>query len=472
MTPSLNQIPRKEELSTLPHMAIVAFAARCARRGVVYVRPEGGWKEVWVEGIQVDYHVHKWWADAQYLRSLVFAELTASVSVRGEEYTANANAICSNRRYYEVIHKNTHSNAVRYALQAIQAAFDASQAQKEVAAEQAERAARCAVAAYDAAEYNAWNGAANERHAEAVANESRAIWRDFERLRDIAREENWVDQTCVLPRFFGPMRIDEPWEQPKQTNERRAVILTAIRVEYQAVRSHLTDVAMRQHLQGTVYEQGNFTPPTGQPWKVLLVKVSMGNANAALEAERAISFFKPWVALFVGVAGGIKDVKLGDVVAATKIYGYESGKDGETFLPRPSLGESSYRLQQLADYLGGNQEQIQTWLGRVKGLPDGLRPSVFVAPMAAGEKVVASTNSPAFKLLRAAYSDAVAVEMEGRGFFQTSFTYPDVLSMVVRGISDVIDGKAESDAAGYQAVAAATAAAFAIELLSNLRDVG
>ena len=79
-----------------------------------------------------------------------------------------------------------------------------------------------------------------------------------------------------------------------------AVILTAIRIEYMAVRAHLSHLREDIHDQGTIYERGIFSI-NGQNWEVGIVETGAGNSSAAMEAERAIAYFKPDVILFVGV---------------------------------------------------------------------------------------------------------------------------------------------------------------------------
>lgn len=101
----------------------------------------------------------------------------------------------------------------------------------------------------------------------------------------------------------------------KRTKPRRAVILTALRVEYEAVRSHLTDPHEETHKSGTVYERGTLATDDGQPWEVGIVEIGAGNERAAQETDRAITHFRPSIVIFVGAAGGIKDVALGDVVS-------------------------------------------------------------------------------------------------------------------------------------------------------------
>ncbi len=247
--------------------------------------------------------------------------------------------------------------------------------------------------------------------------------------------------------------------------QRIAIIATALPIEFAAVRAHLTGIEEYVHEAQSIYDVGRFET-LHIDWQVAIVQTNQGNPRAGIEVERAIREFKPSHALFVGVAGGLKDVQLGDVVAATKVYGYESGKAEEQFRPRADFGESTYAMTQRASAVARNKD----WLKRIG---DGAfavehEPTVFVGPIAAGEQVVASLRSPTYEFLRSNFSDALAVEMEGLGFLRAAYVNTQVEALVVRGISDLIAEKAKADAAGSQVIASRHAAAFAFEVLSRI----
>ncbi len=229
-----------------------------------------------------------------------------------------------------------------------------------------------------------------------------------------------------------------------------------------AVRTHLSDLTEEMHPNGTIYERGQFSID-GQQWEVGIVETGAGNSPAAIEAERAIAYFNPDVILFVGIAGGIKDVQLGDVVAATKVYGYESGKVAETFRLRPDVGLSNYNMIQRARA----EARKTAWLTR---LSDEAKPGVFVAPIAAGEKVVANKESDLFEFLQHNYGDALAVEMEGRGILQAADANQQVSALIIRGISDLIDGKSRAEKEGLYLGADGNANVFAVEILAKFKS--
>lgn len=165
----------------------------------------------------------------------------------------------------------------------------------------------------------------------------------------------------------------------------------------------------------------------------------------------------------------IKDVAIGDVVAATDVYGYESAKAGEQVFTRPKLGKSAHALVQRAK----SEAKKGEWLKRLSSSPAS-QPRVFVAPIAAGEKVVASRQSEVFQLLRASYNDAIAVEMEGFGFLSAAFAYPNIKAIVIRGISDLIEGKNDDSVEPEeirQEKASHHASAFAFEILAKLQMI-
>src|SRR5271157_649804 len=243
------------------------------------------------------------------------------------------------------------------------------------------------------------------------------------------------------------------------------LIVTALRVEYDAVRAHLNDVGESHDERGVSFREG-FLATAGAKLRVGIAQLlEAGNDEAALGAFEAARHFKPDIMMFVGIAGGIKDVGLGDVVVATKVYGYTSGAAEEEFLPRPDVGESNEWLLQQALFIS----QGDTWASQSRA--EGSRPRVFVGPIAAGPVVLKSRDSDIFKFLRRQYGDALAVEMEGRGFLRAARKNDLARAIVIRGISDRIDDKSSLDGSDWQSKAASNAAAFAIALLTRGSDL-
>lgn len=242
-------------------------------------------------------------------------------------------------------------------------------------------------------------------------------------------------------------------------NETTIVILTAMNLEYSAVRAQLSDVAAHTHRMGTRFEIGHLSG-----WRVALALTGKGNQSAAVLTERASAEFAPAAVIFVGVAGALQPhLRLGDVVVATHVYAYHgatSRDDGIT--ARPRMWELSHRVHQIAAHL----ERTGDWARQLPGDPP---PRVHFGPVAAGEILHASALSDARHWLREHYSDAVAVEMEAAGVAQAGHLNDALPTIMVRGISDHADqSKSATDHAGWQPRAAASAAAFATTLAAVL----
>jgi adenosylhomocysteine nucleosidase len=240
------------------------------------------------------------------------------------------------------------------------------------------------------------------------------------------------------------------------------LIMTALGLEFNAVQQILTETQPTKHPEtGTRYTRGVIAH-NGRQFSVALAESGAGNVDAAQATERALSYFKPRYAFFVGVGGGIKDVNLGDVVASSEILHYEGGKDGEEYKSRIKTHSGAHELTELAKFIANNK-LWQHRLGPAKNY------KAEVKPIAAGEKVVASNRSATFKLIDQSVSQAIAVEMEGYGFLAPVHSH-HAKGIVIRGISDLLVNKTASDQAGWQPIAAANAAAFAAEMLAHLLE--
>nr|WP_203760370.1 5'-methylthioadenosine/S-adenosylhomocysteine nucleosidase [Actinoplanes deccanensis] len=228
------------------------------------------------------------------------------------------------------------------------------------------------------------------------------------------------------------------------------VILTALDLEYEAVRDKLHGLRPHTHQHGTRFEVGEL--PGGG--RAALALVGKGNHPAAVLAERAIAEFSPAAVLFAGVAGALySHLELGDVVVATHVYAYHGGtSDDDGQHSRPRAWEISHHADQVARHLA-------------RRVPEKVR----FGPIAAGEVVLDSVTSYHARWVHEHYNDAVAIEMEGAGVAQAGHLNSALPVVVVRGISDRADGtKTTTDRQRWQEKAVANAANFAVALAAEL----
>ncbi|MET8663977.1 hypothetical protein ABZV87_06535 [Streptomyces tendae] len=242
-------------------------------------------------------------------------------------------------------------------------------------------------------------------------------------------------------------------------------MLTALQVEYEAVRRHLEDVREDKLPQGTLVDVGQIP---GLDWDVALAETGPTNTRAALVTQSTIEYFDAEAVLFVGVAGGLKDdVRLGDVVVARKVYGYHGGRESvDGFAARPDVWEPTYDVDQLVRSARRNEP----WVFLPPDMRPATPPRVHFEPIASGDVLLGFRDSETFRRIRRHYNDAAAVDMESHGVTHAARMNRTVRALSIRGISDFANpDKATYDAEDSKETAARHAAAFALRVLRDLR---
>lgn len=239
-------------------------------------------------------------------------------------------------------------------------------------------------------------------------------------------------------------------------------MLTALDLEYAAVRAHLTGLSTHTDANGTRYETGQSA--TGR-CRVALALTGPGNLAAAALTTRAVAWFRPKALILVGVAGGLADgVALGDVVVATRVHAYHGGRaDSSGFRPRPKSWPLAHGLEQEARDVarGGAWTHL---------LPrDTAVPAVHFKPLVSGEVVLDTGDGMIATLIRQHYNDAAAIDMESAGVAEAAHHSDFHQTITVRAVSDLADGnKRHTDATGWQHRAVTHAAAFAMALAERI----
>ena len=189
-----------------------------------------------------------------------------------------------------------------------------------------------------------------------------------------------------------------------------------------------------------------------QVHELIIAYSKIGKVFSAMTATIMIEHFGAEVLLFTGVAGGLQDLKVGDMIAATATvqhdvditaFGYPYGK----------IPISEIQIETSKDLL--SKAEIVA-----KELDLDLKTGVI----ATGDQFVHSAERKEFVIKEFA---AKAIEMEG-GSVNLVCKELGVPSLILRSISDTADGDAPENFDEFAMMAAQRSADFIIKLIRNI----
>lgn len=200
----------------------------------------------------------------------------------------------------------------------------------------------------------------------------------------------------------------------------------------------------------------------------------MGMTAAAVHTTKAILHFNPKLVVMTGIAGGLeKDANIGDILVATDVWNYNSGKyievvEGESVSAELLPDSKHIALSRaIKDKLVATN--FKSKLTSIKNSYSGNAPTsalnVFYGPMACGSAVVASQE--VIDMVRSQSRKVIGLDMESYGVYLASqeVCNPAINAIVIKSISDFADRKKDDASQEY---AAYTSTQFAMHLIQNV----
>jgi nucleoside phosphorylase len=280
-------------------------------------------------------------------------------------------------------------------------------------------------------------------------------------VRETAQEFFRSDVTPIFEEIRYKYQLaKQPKVQTKLARMPRVIIATALPLERAEVIKWLGETKYKPDLFADI---ANW-PSDAPVFEIWVLTTGAGNLEAQGALLPALRQLKPQLAFFLGVGGGVKDSSVGDVIYGTKVYYYEGGKEEDDGIKsRPVVENTSKDLVQLAIRVADEKWQPTD----PSGAP--VVSKATPAVIASGEKVLASNSTLAATLerIKTSFNDTQIVDMEAYGFMRACREEHIPRSLVIRGVSDNLANKAESDAKGNQPLAARNAAAFLFSLLRS-----
>lgn len=217
------------------------------------------------------------------------------------------------------------------------------------------------------------------------------------------------------------------------------LILTSIRVEFDAVRNRFPDYEVMDESSIKVLVEGR----TG----LVASMNGIGTVLAAIKSVEMLVHWDPKIVLLVGLCGGFKEmgVRIGDLIVATSIVDLEIQKiTDESVCPKPTKIETaSHLLEAVQSMLAEDVERRKPYGKNPTAMQD-----VLFGPVYSGNKIIASSGFVSERLEsdhRRSIKPGLAVEMEGGGVAIACNRYEKPF-LVFRGVSDLADKNKSDDA--------------------------
>lgn len=247
-------------------------------------------------------------------------------------------------------------------------------------------------------------------------------------------------------------------------------------------------VAAKRRLDNPIDVPGNYPTVQGTLGSYSVVICYPGDPANSVSADftrYVANRWQPrWIVL-LGVAGGFPElgVRVGDVVVASRIYGYDYGKISEGIFTRRDRFDQPTDVAWLAHLrvIEAEGDDSSSHWSRHVGVrrPDKSRtPSrLFIGPVASGDKVIDDPSHEFYAQAKVSLPDIYAIEMEGTGAAtvvnRLQAEGMAVSFFMIRGISDTprqsgepTDGpRGREERDSWKPYAAAAAAALFEQLL-------
>lgn len=250
----------------------------------------------------------------------------------------------------------------------------------------------------------------------------------------------------------NPKELDE---YPRQQID--LLIFSAIEEEDRELRKRCKRICWENNpFYKASYFKGSYNGLT-----VVLHRTGQGNPRSAAEVANALAFYRPKLAIFVGIAGGVKKVAFSDIIIPNRVDYVESGKDGPQGHQHRAQSETTDLQMQnwIRQYKDEVHDQIPSFLKKFQ---------IHEQPIASGEEVATASNGEVLRRIRQHMESTVAYEMEGFGFVMAVHK-GEINYLIVRGISDLIEDKDQTYHSGSREKAAKTAVTFTFDFIGFLQ---